>query len=45
MEGHPPGLETVTLPPYSPELQPVERAWNLTDEPLANRCFESLAEL
>ncbi|MFC6667760.1 IS630 family transposase [Deinococcus radiopugnans] len=45
LEGHPPGLETVTLPPYSPELQPVERAWNLTDEPLANRCFESLAEL
>ena len=39
VEGHPPGLETVTLPPDSPELQPVERAWNLTDEPLANRCL------
>ncbi|WP_175607335.1 transposase, partial [Deinococcus marmoris] len=45
VEGHPPGIETITLPPYSPELQPVERAWNLTDRPLANRCFDSLDEL
>ena len=33
------------LPPYSPELMPAERLWALTDEPLANRVFESLADL
>ena len=33
------------LPPYSPELMPAERLWELTDEPLANRVFESLADL
>lgn len=33
------------LPPYSPELMPVERLWALTDEPLANRAFESLGDL
>ena len=30
------------LPPYSPELMPAERLWELTDEPLANRVFERL---
>ena len=44
-EGHPPGIETVRLPPYSPELQPVERMWGLTDAPLFNRAFDSLEEL
>jgi transposase len=33
------------LPAYSPELQPAERLWPLTNEPIANRCFESLDEL
>lgn len=42
-EGHPPGIETITLPAYSPELQPVERVWTLTDATVANRCFKSLA--
>lgn len=41
----PEGLTLVFLPPYSPELQPAEHLWELTDEPLANRCFSSLAEL
>lgn len=41
----PEGLHLVFLPPYSPELQPVERLWSLCDEPLANRTFESLGEL
>ena len=41
----PEGLHLVFLPPYSPELQPVERLWPLTNEPLANRHFASLAEL
>jgi hypothetical protein len=33
----PEGLHLVTLPPYSPELQPAERLWPLTNEPLVNR--------
>lgn len=41
----PRGLHLVALPPYSPELQPVERVWTLTDEPLANRTFADIAEL
>lgn len=41
----PEGIELLFLPPYSPELQPVEHLWNLTDEPLANRTFTTLAEL
>lgn len=41
----PEGIHLEVLPPYSPELQPAERLWQLTDEPLANRCFDSLDEL
>lgn len=41
----PDGIELVFLPPYSPELQPAERLWTLTHEPLANRLFASLDEL
>ena len=41
----PAGLQLVWLPPYSPELQPAERLWPLTNEPLANRSFVDLAEL
>ena len=33
------------LPSHSPELQPVERLWLLTDEPLANEVFEPLSDL
>ena len=33
------------LPPYSPELMPAERLWELTDAPLANRVFERLEDL
>lgn len=39
------GLSLLPLPPYSPELQPVERVWPLVDEPLANRAFATLAEV
>lgn len=38
-------LELRYLPSHSPELQPAERLWSLTDEPLANTVFESLADL
>jgi len=41
----PTGLSLVFLPPYSPELQPAERLWELSDAPLANRPFTDLAEL
>lgn len=42
LEGHPPGIQTITLPAYSPELQPVERLWDLTDATVANRWFETM---
>lgn len=41
----PEGIHLVQLPPYSPELQPAERLWTLTNEPLVNRTFDSLAAL
>lgn len=41
----PPGIKLITLPPYSPELQPAERLWPLCNEPLANRSFKSINEL
>jgi hypothetical protein len=41
----PPGVHVVWLPPDAPELQPTERLWPLTNEPLANRSFVDLAEL
>lgn len=33
------------LPPYSPELQPAEHLWTLSDKPLVNRCFANLNQL
>jgi transposase len=41
----PEGLHLLFLPAHSPELQPAERLWPLTNEPLANRVFDSLDEL
>jgi hypothetical protein len=41
----PEGLHPVTLPPYSPELQPAERLWALSDAPLVNRYFADLDTL
>jgi transposase len=41
----PHGLHLHVLPPYSPELQPAERLWPLTNEALANRHFRDLDEL
>lgn len=41
----PAGIHLLFLPPYSPELQPSERLWPLTNEPLANRSFATLDEL
>ena len=41
----PVGLPWHFLPPYSPELQPAERLWPLTNQALANRHFHTLDEL
>ncbi|WP_223969178.1 IS630 family transposase [Thermus thermophilus] len=38
----PEGVRLVFLPPYSPELQPVERVWPLVNEAVANRYFRDL---
>lgn len=41
----PEGLHLIFLPPYSPELQPSERLWPLSNEGIANRRFQTLDEL
>lgn len=41
----PEGLHIMPLPPYSPELQPAERLWPLTNESIANQSFPSLDAL
>jgi transposase len=33
------------LPPYSPELPPAERLWELTDETVVNKRFETILEM
>ncbi len=38
-------LAFVTLPPYSPELNPVEECWRQLQTALSNRFFDSLDEL
>lgn len=40
----PKGIHLYCLPSHSPELQPAERLWPLTNEPIANRFFSSLDE-
>ena len=41
----PEGIEFVQLPPYSPELQPAERLWPVSNEVLVNRHFTDLDAL
>jgi len=41
----PGGVGLVFLPPYSPELQPVERVWPLVDAAVANGQVETEEEL
>lgn len=41
----PKNIHLVQQPPYSPELQPAERLWQLTDEPLKNQAFDTLDQL
>jgi transposase len=41
----PAGIQLVQLPAYSPELQPAEKLWPLSNEGIANRHFTNLTEL
>ena len=41
----PEGVSVEYLPAYSPELQPAERLWALVDEPLVNKCFDTIDEV
>lgn len=41
----PEGIHLEFLPSHSPELQPSERLWPLSDEALANRHFEEIGDL
>ena len=41
----PEGLDLYFLPPHSPELQPAERLWPLTNETVANSSPQSIDEL
>src|SRR5919199_1356693 len=41
----PPGVEPAFLPPYTPELQPAEHLWPLTNEAVANKHFATLKDL
>ena len=41
----PEGIEIEFLPPYSPELQPAERLWQLVDQPLINQYFETINDI
>jgi hypothetical protein len=40
----PKGIRRVSLPPYTPELQPAETLWVHVDEPIANRHLDTLAQ-
>jgi hypothetical protein len=41
----PEGIHLEFLPTGSPELQPAERLWPLTNEAIANRFFEEISEI
>lgn len=41
----PPNIALLFLPPYAPELNPIERVWQALKDPLAWQCFQNLAEL
>lgn len=41
----PDAIRLVFLPPYTPELQPAETLWPILDEPIVNRCFNTLDDL
>lgn len=41
----PENVRLITLPPYSPELNPVEKLWDVMKDFICNQCFESMDDL
>ncbi len=41
----PANVRVITLPPYSPELNPVERLWDVVKDRICNRSWENLEAL
>lgn len=41
----PANVRVITLPPYSPELNPVERLWDIIKDRICNRAWENLEEI
>lgn len=41
----PKNVRILTLPPYSPELNPVEKLWDIMKDGLCNRVYETLEEV
>ena len=41
----PEGIHLISLPPYSPELNPIEKLWDIVQDGLCNTVFPTLEEL
>ena len=41
----PDGVHVITLPPYCPELNPIERLWDLIQDHTANKVWETIEQL
>lgn len=41
----PDGIHVLTLPPYSPELNPIEKLWDLIQDHTANKLWETIEKL
>src|SRR6185295_1944442 len=40
----PPRVEVITLPPYSPELNPIEKLWDVIKDRICNRVWPDLED-
>jgi transposase len=45
LEGLPKNIHLIALPPYSPELNPIEQLWDQVAVAYANRVYETLEEI
>ncbi|MEI8207167.1 MAG: transposase, partial [Kiritimatiellales bacterium] len=45
LEGLPENIHLIALPPYSPELNPIEQLWDQVAVAYANRVYETLDEI
>lgn len=41
----PPRVHPITLPPYSPDLNPIEKLWDLIQDQTCNRLFNTIEQL